>query len=267
MQKPNRIKIGVAGTDGLGYEQALKEFSRAGLQAMEVEFTYGVRMSEVSAREVGALAKSLGIALSVHAPYYINLASKEKEKIAASRKRILESAHKAHLLGATHVVFHAGFYQERGEDEVYKIIRSEIIRLMKALKNNNWKTALALETTGRKTQFGSLEELLRLRKEIGCEICVDFAHLLAREGKVDYNEIFKKLKGAKHIHAHFSGIEFTAKGEKKHLLTKEKDIAALLKHIIKRRMDVTIINESPQPLRDAIKTKKIFDSLTKRAPC
>lgn len=255
------IKIGVAGTAGLGYDQALKEFSRVGLKAMEVEFTYGVKMSDNAAREIGSLAKSLGISLSVHAPYYINLASKEQEKVAASRKRILESTGKAHLLGATHVVFHAGFYQEREQEEVYKIIRSEVATLMKTLKENNWKAALALETTGKKTQFGDLDELLRLKKETDCEICIDFAHLLARNGNIDHNEIFNKLEGIKHIHAHFSGIEFTAKGERKHLLTQTKEITQLLRHIVKRKVDITIINESPEPLKDAIKTKKILDSL------
>lgn len=255
------ITIGVAGTAGLGYAQALNKFVQLGIKAMEVEFTYGVKMSETAACEIGLLARSLGVSLSVHAPYYINLASKEKEKTVASRRRILESSQRAHLLGATHVVFHAGFYQERNAEEVYKIIRSEVVALMKTLRENNWKAALALETTGKKTQFGSLEELLRLKKETGCEICVDFAHLLARSGSIDYNKVFNKLKGIKHIHAHFSGIEFTAKGEKKHLTTRENDIATLLKHIVKRKLDVTIINESPEPLRDAVKTKKILDAL------
>lgn len=255
------IKIGVAGTAGLGYTQALNKFAQLGLKAMEVEFTYGVKMHDKAAKENGALAKSLGLSLSVHAPYYINLASKEKEKLAASRKRILDSCAKAHFLRATHVVFHPGFYQERESEEVYNVIKAEVNDLMKTLKSNKWKMNLALETTGKNSQFGSLDELLCLHRETGCGICVDFAHLLARNGQVDYGEVFKKLKGMKHIHAHFSGIEFTAKGERKHLLTEKKDITVLLKHVIKRKIDITIINESPEPLKDAVKTKKILDSL------
>lgn len=255
------LKLGVAGTGGIGYSSCLKKLSKLGLKAMEVEFTYGVKMSDAAARDIGSLAESLEISLSVHAPYYINLASKEPEKITASRKRILDSCAKAHFLGATHVVFHAGFYQERDPDKVFKIIKAEVVELIKTIRQNKWKLRLAPETTGKRTQFGDIDELLRLRKETGCALCVDFAHLLARNGKLDYDEVFNKLKSLKHIHAHFSGIEFTAKGEKKHLLTEKKDILVLAKHISKRNLDITIINESPDPLKDALKTKKVFSSL------
>ena len=255
------IKLGVAGTGGIGYILALKKLSKLGLNALEVEFTYGVKMTDAAAQDIGRLAKSLEISLSVHAPYYINLASKEPEKITASRKRILDSCAKAHFLGATHVVFHAGFYQGRDPEEIFKIITTEVSELIKTIRRNNWKLCLSLETTGKRTQFGDIDELLRLRKETGCDLCVDFAHLLARNGKIDYDEVFNKIKTIKHIHAHFSGIEFTAKGERKHLLTKKQDIVLLAKHILRRNLDITIINESPDPLEDALKTKKIFDSL------
>ncbi len=255
------LKLGVAGTGGIGYINCLRKLSKLGLKAMEVEFTYGVKMTDVAARDIGRLAKSLEISLSVHAPYYINLASKEPEKVNASRKRILDSCAKAHYLGATHVVFHAGFYQGRDPDKIFKIIKAEVVELIKTIRRNKWKPRLAPETTGKRTQFGNIDELLRLRKETGCALCVDFAHLLARDGKIDYDEVFNKLKSMKHIHAHFSGIEFTAKGERKHLLTKKKDILVLAKHILRRNLDITIINESPSPLKDALKTKKIFSSL------
>ena len=75
------IKIGPAGSSGLGNEEGIKEVSENKLDALEVEFTYGVKMSLEKAKSIGELAKSLKINLSIHAPYYINLASKEKEKI------------------------------------------------------------------------------------------------------------------------------------------------------------------------------------------
>ncbi|MCG2711087.1 MAG: TIM barrel protein, partial [Candidatus Omnitrophica bacterium] len=253
------------GTGGMGYINCLKKLSKLGLKALEVEFTYGVKMPETLAQEIGSLAESLKISLSVHAPYYINLASLEKEKVNASRKRILDSCAKAHYLGATHVVFHAGFYQERDQEKIFKIIKAEVTCLIQEIKQNKWDTCLSLETTGKKTQFGSLDELLRMRQETGCEICVDFAHLLARNGKIDYDEVFNKLKSIKHIHAHFSGIEFTAKGERKHLLTQGKDIALLAEQVLKRKIDITIINESPRPLEDALKMRKIFTDLSKKA--
>jgi deoxyribonuclease-4 len=129
-----KILFGPAGSAGLGNEEGVKHTKELGLEAMEVEFTYGVRMSNSDAKKVGEIAKKLGIKLSVHAPYYINLASKEKAKIEASKKRILQSCERAHYLNASPVVFHAGFYQGREKEEVYNLIKKEIIDLQKTIK-------------------------------------------------------------------------------------------------------------------------------------
>ena len=107
------IRLGPGGTAGLGYDQAIPKIAELGLTAMEVEFTYGVRMKIEEAKRISELAKKHDIALSVHGPYYINLASKEPEKIEASIKRILDSCERAHYLGATHVVYHSGFFQKQ----------------------------------------------------------------------------------------------------------------------------------------------------------
>lgn len=258
------IKVGPGGTSGLGYFEGLKKIKELNLSALEVEFTYGVRMSNSDAKEIGKLAKKLNISLSVHAPYYINLVSLEKPKIKASKVRILQSCERAHHLNATHVVFHAAFYGKREKQDVYNMVKKEIIDMNKIIKKNKWNTNLAPETTGKGSQFGNLDELLMLSKETGCSFCVDFAHLKARNnGVINYNEVFNKLKGIKHIHSHFSGIEWTEKGERRHLLTKEADLRPLLKHIIKRKKSITIINESPDPIGDSIKTKRIIEKLKK----
>ena len=258
------INLGTAGTSGLGYEEGLNKVKELGLNSLECEFTYGVKMPNADAKKIGELAKKLSISLSVHAPYYINLASKEKAKIRASKQRILQSCERAHYLGASPVVFHAGFYQGMDKAEVYQIIKESIIDLLKEIKKNSWNTALAPETTGKGSQFGDIDELLRLRKETGCDICVDFAHLKARNnGKIDYDEVFTKLKPLKHIHSHFSGIEWTPKGERRHLITEAKDIKELLNYCLKYQADITIINESPDPFGDCVKSKKILERLSK----
>ncbi|MBN1354082.1 MAG: TIM barrel protein [Candidatus Omnitrophica bacterium] len=257
------IRLGPAGSGGLGNIEGVKAVKKKGLNAMEIEFTYGVRMPDGTASAIGKEASRLGILLSVHAPYYINLASSEKEKVSASRKRILESAQKADLMGAECVVFHAGFYQGRSEKEVYKIIKDEVTRLLNTIKKNKWNVELALETTGKKSQFGKLDELLRLHDETGSSLCVDFAHLLARDGKIDYKNVFDKLEKLKNIHAHFSGIEFTEKGEKRHRITSQKDLTPLLGEIVKRSVSITIINESPDPFKDSLKTKKLLEKIKK----
>ena len=102
---------------------------------------------------------------------------------------------------------------------------------------------------------------MRLKKETGCHICVDFAHLLAREGKRDYDEILKKIKGIGHIHAHFSGIEYTEKGERRHLITPDSEIKELISFLKKYNVDITVINESPDPFGDSLKSKELAKSL------
>ena len=144
-----KIFFGPAGSAGLGNEEGIKHAAELKLKAYEVEFTYGVRMSNTEAKKIGETAKKLGIKLSVHGPYYINLCSAEKAKIQASKKRILLSCERAHYMGASPVVFHAGFYQGRTKEEVYNIIKEQITDLQKTIKSKGWNVKLAPETTGK----------------------------------------------------------------------------------------------------------------------
>lgn len=257
------ILFGPAGSAGLGNEEGVKHAKELGLGAFEVEFTYGVRMSNAEAKRVGDIAKSLGVKLSVHGPYYINLASKENLKVAASKARILQSCERAHYLGASPVVFHSGFYQGKSEEEVYNLVKNEIIDLQKTIAQKKWNVALAPEITGKPSQFSGLDSLLKLKKETGCEICVDFAHLYARNnGKIDYDEVFGKIKNLSHIHCHFSGITFTEKGERAHIPMTKEFFMPLAKAIKKHKpKSMTIINESPYVFDDAVSMQKWLNSL------
>jgi deoxyribonuclease-4 len=259
-----KFHFGPAGLGGVKEAISnLEKYKKLGLDACEIAFTYQVYIKKNSdAKKIGQVAKKLGIKLSIHAPYYINLASKDKKKIEASKKRILNCCEKAHWLGAKYVVFHAAYYSGRSEKEIYEIVKKEIIEMNHFIKKKKWKVKLAPETTGKKSQFGSLDELLRLTKETGCFFCVDFAHLLARDGKINYNSVFGKLKKLAHIHSHFSGIVFGAKGEKRHVVTDMGKLSELLRFAKKNHIkDITIINESPDPIGDSIKGLKIASKL------
>ncbi|MGD8881377.1 MAG: TIM barrel protein [Desulfobacterales bacterium] len=261
------IKIGPAGSGGLGNLKGIQKVARMKLDCMEVEFTYGVRMSMDDAREIGALAKEKGIVLSVHAPYYINLASDEIEKVVASKGRILDSCERAAALGARNVVFHAGFYQKKTATQTYGLIKKAIVEIQEKISKNKWKVKLCPEITGKPSQFGSVAELLKLMKETGCGICVDFAHLYARQqGEIDYARILKKLP--KSFHAHFSGVAYGEKGEQKHLKTTKKFFEPLAEALIKSNANVTLINESPQPHKDAAMMKRVVTALmAAKNPC
>ena len=104
--------------------------------------------------------------------------------------------------------------------------------------------------------------LLKLSKETGCGICVDFAHLKARNiGKIDYDEVMKKIKDVKYLTCHFSGIVWGAKGERHHELTKEKDLVELFTYLKKYKINTRIINESPDVFGDTLKSMKIWEKM------
>ena len=233
------IRIGPAGSGGLGNMDGIRKVAQMKLDCMEVEFTYGVRMTADAARDVGALAKEKEIVLSVHAPYYINLASDEKDKVVASKKRILESCQRADALGAQNVVFHAGFYQEKTAELTFGLIKEAVLEMQEYISRKSWQVKLCPEITGRTSQFGSLDELLKLMRETDCGITVDFSHLYARQqGTIDYQRLLKRLP--KTFHAHFSGITYGEKGQKKHLVTTKKYFEQLAKELDMKKLKLTL---------------------------
>jgi len=255
------INIGPAGTGGAS-EKSFEDIKKLGLDAVEIEFTYSVWMTPAQAKKIKELNKKLGLKLSIHAQYWINLNSKEKAKVEASKKRILKCCEIGHLVGAKYIVFHPAFYSGNTREEAYENVKKQVLDIQKEIKKNKWDVVLCPETTGKVSQFGDLDELIKLKKETGCHLCIDFAHLKAKNlGDIDYNEVAKKIKNLGYIHAHFSGIIWTDRGEKKHVLTKDKDIEELLKILKNHKIDCTIINESPDPMGDSLKTKKILQKI------
>ncbi|MFH1839684.1 MAG: TIM barrel protein [Nanoarchaeota archaeon] len=244
------IRIGPAGIGGVKeIESNFESFSKNKIKAAEAAFTYGVYLKENEAVKIGKLAKKLNIKLSVHAPYWINLNSGEKIKVKKSKERILKAGFIGEKMGATHVVFHPGYYGKKSKEETYENIKNEILDLQKDFKK--WKIKLAPETTGKVNVFGSIEEILQLVKDTKCSFCLDFAHLLARsQGKMSYGEMLKQFKKFKHIHAHFSGIEYSAKGERRHKKTPEAEIKKLMKVV--KGQNITVINESPDMVNDVL---------------
>jgi len=229
----------------------LKEFSKQELKACEIAFTYGVYIKqEKDMQEIRKTAEKYKIRLSIHAPYWINLNSKEKIKIEQSKKRILNCCKIGEKLGAYLVVFHAGYYGGMDKEETYRKIKDSILDMQKEIKKNKWKIKIAPETMGKINVFGSIEDISRLVKDTRCCFCIDFAHILARDKKIDYNKL-KELFPEKEWHCHFSGIEYGEKGEKRHIRTKEKELKELLKNLPKDK-NIVLINESPYSVEDSV---------------
>ena len=229
----------------------LEEFSRLGITACEIAFTYGAYIKEEKdAVLIGKKAKELGIKLSIHGPYWINLNSLEKSKIEMSKKRLLECLKVGTWLGVEKVVFHAGFYGKDDKEKTYQTIKESLTEVIKEAKKNKFTPELAPETMGKINVFGSVEEISRLVKDTGCSFCIDFAHILARYKDYKFEEV-KELFKEKDWHIHFSGIEYTDKGERRHLRVEKSDWKTLFENLPKGK-NLNIICESPEPVKDSI---------------
>ena len=256
----SEIKFGPAGIGPVNEAISnLEHFAKLGLRACEVAFTYQVYVhNEEDAVRIGKKARELGIELSIHAPYYVNLNSEEKAKREATKKRILDCCRVGELMGASMVVFHPGYY---GSDRIKAgdTIKQGIMEIMQEIKKKGWKIKVAPEAMGKINVFGSVEEISRLAKETGCLFCLDFAHILARDKTVDYDKIEKLFPGKK-WHLHFSGIIYGDKGERAHRGTKKEEWETLLKNLPKDK-EIVIINESPDMVNDSVEGLNIYKGL------
>ena len=249
-----------------------------GLEAMEIEFVRGVRMGMAKAREVRGVAERLGIALSVHAPYYINLNSPDKDKLAASVQRILDSARIGSACGARDVVFHPGYYMKSSKENAYARVKEQLGQIVKTLEEESIDATLRPETTGKRSQLGSLEEVLRLSSELERVLpCVDFAHLYARtRGGVNSYEAFVEILGKieaalgrealRRMHIHASGINYNKGGERAHLVLRESkfNYRAMLRALKDYRVEGVLICESPNLEEDALLLKREYGRFNAR---
>lgn len=237
----------------------LEKYNELGLEACEVAFNYSVYIKKKEdAIAIGKRARELGIKLSIHAHYWINLNSKEEIKNEESKKRILDCCRTGELLGAYRVVFHPGYYLDMNKEEAYQNIKRRILEMQEEIKKEGYKIKLAPETSGKINVFGSVEEIKKLVDETGCSFCIDFAHVLARYKSYRLRETFSEFANEKEFHIHFSGIEYGEKGEKYHKKTLEEEWEKLISEL-PRGKKIVIINESPTPIEDAVAGMKIFE--------
>jgi len=264
-----KITLGTAGIP-LGCSgnsiEAISYIKEIGLQAMEVEFVRGIHMSNKTAMLLGETAKQHEIKLSVHAPYYINLASHEKRIVLASKKRIIDSMERAHYMGAKIIVVHAGYYGKHSDEECHKIILKECEEIIKYVLKKKWKVKLGIETMAKPKSYGKVEEVLRLCSKLKQTVpVVDFGHIFAYNGgKINYGEVLEKFKRYGHIHSHFSNMKKNKKGIYVDIhkpMDHEPAFKPLAKELIKRKEDITIISESPVIEKDSLKMKKILEKM------
>ncbi len=276
-------KFGPGGNCEKFYEEGHKSsleipkwLKEKGLSAYEYECGKGIKISPDSAKQLGRAAKEEGITLSVHAPYFISLSSTEEEKREKSVKYILDTLSVAEAMEAKRIVVHSGSCSKITRKAALDLAKDTISKAVKAADENGYgHIAICPETMGKVKQLGTIEEV--------CALCalderliptVDFGHINSQtlgglREKEDFERIFDVIKNKlgeereKSFHIHYSRIEFTNAGEKKHRCYSETEYGPefypIAEIIAKRGLSPTVICESRgTQTEDAIELMKLY---------
>ncbi|MBQ1226334.1 MAG: TIM barrel protein [Clostridia bacterium] len=259
--------------------QAPKWVSEMGLDAYEYSAGNGVTGSLETFAKIGAEAKKYNIAMSFHTPYFISLSGADPEKRLKSLSYIGQSLDAAEALGADTIVIHMGGTAKMTREEGISLTKDTVYKALEAFPDT--KIRFGLETMGKLGQLGTLEEVLdvcSLDKRL-CPV-VDFGHLNARNignyfaTEDDYRRVFDAVgkalgyEYADTLHCHFSKIEYTDKGEKKHLTLEDSvygpDFEPLMNALAKDGYSPRIICESDgTQAQDALIMKNYYMSQIK----
>ena len=279
-------KFGPAGNSvsftAMGYKHSLQVpeyLEKMGLNAFEYQCGRGVNIGHDKAGQLGALAKEKGITLSLHAPYYISMSSVEEEKRLNSINYILASARAVNAMGGNRIIVHTGSCGKISREQALELAMDTMKKSIDALDSEGLGNIhICPETMGKVNQLGTLDEVLTL-----CTLderlipCIDFGHLNARDlgyfkAYSDYESVFKAIENKlgsdrlKTFHSHFSKIEYTAGGEKKHLTFADTvygpDFEPVMELTYKYGCSPTFICESDgTQAEDALAMKKYYEAL------
>ncbi|MDR3765797.1 MAG: TIM barrel protein [Butyricicoccus sp.] len=282
------IKFGPAGNSesfaAAGFKatvDAPKWLQGLGLNAYEYQCGRGVNVGEETARKIGAQAAAHGITLSLHTPYYINLSSSEAERMEKNIGYVLKSCAAAQAMGADHLVVHCGGVGKQSRDRAFQNTIVNVRAILQAVQDHGYTQTICLETMGKQSVIGSAEEICTLvALDDRLLPCIDFGHLNARTGG-QYNSaeafaaLFDRMENeigyerTAHFHSHFSKIEYSAKGEVRHLTFADTvygpEFAPLAQVLAARGYEPTIICESAgTQAEDACEMKRLYEqALTK----
>lgn len=280
--------FGPAGNGELFYEKGYKaseempQFLKSyGLDAYEYQCGNGVRVGEETARKIGEAARQNGIVMSLHSPYYINLANPDEEKRAKSIDYIMQSMRAVKAMGGNRVVVHAGALQKMTREEALENAKITVKQaILEADAQGFSDIHMCIETMGKINQLGNLDEVMEL-----CSLddrllpTIDFGHLNARTlGALNsydaFAEVFEKIENKlgydrlKVFHSHFSHIEYTKGGEKRHLTFEDKEFGPDFKYVAqivyeKNLSPVFICESAGTQIEDSYEMKKILNEISK----
>ena len=251
--------------------------AQLGLDCYEYQCGKGVNVGEATARKIGAAAREAGVRLSLHAPYFINLANPDPDSLQKTIGYITAACQAADWMGAGRVVIHSGALMKRTRREALDTARESLRAVIAACDDAGYgHIALCPETMGKINQLGDLDEVLELcTLDARLVPCVDFGHLYARSlgeltGEEACEAMLDRIRAvlgearASAFHSHFSKIQFTPNGgEKMHLTFDQEDFgpdpAPLMAAIARRGWSPTFICESAgTQAEDALTMKKLY---------
>ncbi len=279
------IKFGASGNSTAFFEAGHSNSEESavwikdmGLDCFEYSFGRGVNLSDEKAVKIGEAFKKCEIEISVHAPYYINLANPEQENAVKSYFYIIESAKKAKLMGGKRVVFHPASQGKLQREEAVELTKRRIDELTEIIYRENLEDIkFCIETMGRLSQIGTIEEVVYfcLRDKVFYP-AVDFGHINAREfgslktekdfvDRIEYIRSELGEKKANEMHVHFSKIEYGLKGELRHLTFEDQkfgpDYIPFIQALKSTKIEPYIVSESAGTQDvDALKMKKAYFS-------
>ena len=281
-------KFGPAGSaesfKSMGYKSSLQipeYLNKFSLDCFEYQCGRGVNIGEEKAKELGNVAKEKGITLSLHAPYYISMSSVEEEKRLNSVNYILASAGAVNAMGGDRIVVHTGSCGKISREKALSLAIDTMKLALDALKNEGLSHIhICPETMGKVNQLGTLTEVMELCKIDESLIpCIDFGHLNARDlgilkSKEDFEGVLNQIENdlgkdrLNIFHSHFSKIEYTTGGEKRHLTFEDTvygpDFEPLMELVYKKGLNPTFICESAgTQTEDAKQMKDYYLSLAK----
>jgi deoxyribonuclease-4 len=282
------IWFGPSGNSQKFYQDGFKSswqmpawLANMGLNAYEYQCNKGTNIKRQTAEKIGLEAKTAGIRMSIHAPYYINLSSADEQKRKNSIQYILKTLQIAQWMGAERIVIHPGAVGKYTREKAMMLalpILAEAVHQADELGFS--EITLCPEVLGKINNLGSLEEVLTM-----CQLdermipCVDFGHVHARSlggltSLGDYREVFDKIESklglerTRKLHIHFSRVEFTAAGERKHHTMEDTqygpDFEHLAQVLVERDISPVVICESRDRMaEDAYILKKIYEKYSK----
>lgn len=275
-------KFGVAGNSNsffcMGFRSLLevpKYLKEFGLDAYEYQCGHGVKLSTDKAEKFKKSAKEAGIIVSVHSPYYISISSAEEEKREKSVQYIVQTVNLAEKIGADRIVVHSGSAGKIPRKEALELAKKTLKTTAAAVKaNKTEKINIYLETMGKINQLGTVSEVLEL-----CLVdelfvpCLDFGHINSREhgmlkSEKEFSALFDEVENklgrerTQKIHIHFSKIEYTSGGEKRHLTFSDKiygpNFEDMLNVLVKKQYTPIIICESSGTQAEDARTMKEY---------